>query len=221
MQVCVPSTPGADVPHAAAADAAPFRKPLIVMTPKSLLRHELSVSPLEDLTRGSFARVIDEIDDLRADSRSRRVVFCSGKVYFDLLKARRKDGLRDVAIVRIEQLYPFPTEEYEAVLQQISQCRARSCGARKSRRTRAPGIRSAIACRRRWRPPQQVLYAGRAPRRGAGHRHLQDARSRAARARRGRAACDCDRGVARETTRLSRRPGADARRGREAPRRHH
>ena len=63
----------------------PFRKPLIVMTPKSLLRHELSVSSLEDLTRGGFARVIDEIDEL-PPQQVRRVVFCSGKVYFDLLE---------------------------------------------------------------------------------------------------------------------------------------
>ena len=93
----------------------PFRKPLIVMTPKSLLRHELSVSALEDLSRGSFARVIDEVDDLPA-AQVRRVVFCSGKVYFDLLKARRKEERRDVALVRIEQLYPFPGEEYQAAL---------------------------------------------------------------------------------------------------------
>src|ERR1700738_4820843 len=100
----------------------PFRKPLIVMTPKSLLRHELSVSSLEDLTRGSFARVIDETDDFTA-AQVRRLVFCSGKVYFDLLKARRKDGIRDVALVRIEQLYPFPSEEYEAILNRYANAR--------------------------------------------------------------------------------------------------
>jgi 2-oxoglutarate dehydrogenase E1 component len=85
------------------------------MTPKSLLRHELSVSSLEELTRGSFAPVIGEVDELPA-REVRRMVFCSGKVYFDLLKARRKESIRDVALVRIEQLYPFPNEDYEAVL---------------------------------------------------------------------------------------------------------
>src|SRR5256885_5760835 len=99
-----------------------FRKPLIVMTPKSLLRHELSVSSLEDLVRGSFARVIDESDDLAA-AQVRRLVFCSGKVYFDLLKARRKDAIRDVALVRIEQLYPFPSDEYEAALNRYPNAR--------------------------------------------------------------------------------------------------
>ena len=84
----------------------PFRKPLIVMTPKSLLRHELSVSALEDLSRGAFARVIGEIDEL-PPAEIRRVVFCSGKVYFDLLRARRKEGLREVALVRTDILEPL------------------------------------------------------------------------------------------------------------------
>jgi len=115
MQVCVPSTPAQMFHMLRRQMRQAFRKPLIVMTPKSLLRHELSVSALEDLSRGSFAKVIGEIDSLDAQDVS-RVVFCSGKVYFDLLKARRKEALRDVALVRIEQLYPFPSDEYEAML---------------------------------------------------------------------------------------------------------
>jgi 2-oxoglutarate dehydrogenase E1 component len=115
MQVCVPSTPAQMFHMLRRQMLQSFRKPLIVMTPKSLLRHELSVSALEDLTRGGFARVIDEIEPLEPDP-VKRVVFCGGKVYFDLLKARRIAGIRDVALVRIEQLYPFPSEEYEAVL---------------------------------------------------------------------------------------------------------
>jgi len=122
MQVCVPSTPAQMFHMLRRQMLQPFRKPLIVMTPKSLLRHELSVSGLEDLARGSFARVIDEADDL-PPAQVRRLVFCSGKVYFDLLKARRKDGIRDVALVRIEQLYPFPSEEYEAILNRYSNVR--------------------------------------------------------------------------------------------------
>jgi 2-oxoglutarate dehydrogenase E1 component len=115
MQVCVPSTPAQMFHLLRRQMHQSLRKPLIVMSPKSLLRAELSVSPLEDLTRGGFARVIGEIDELPAQ-QVQRVVFCSGKVYFDLLKARRKENLRDVAVVRIEQLYPFPTEEYQAIL---------------------------------------------------------------------------------------------------------
>ena len=122
MQVCVPSTPAQMFHMLRRQMRQSFRKPLIVMSPKSLLRHELSVSPLEDLTRGSFARVIGEIDALPA-AEVRRVVFCSGKVYFDLLRTRRKEGLRDVALVRIEQLYPFPSEEYEAILNRFPNAR--------------------------------------------------------------------------------------------------
>src|SRR5256886_699072 len=115
MQVCVPSTPAQMFHMLRRQMRQSFRKPLIVMTPKSLLRHELSVSSLEDLSRGGFARVIGEVDDVPAQ-QVRRVVFCSGKVYFDLLKERRKEGLREVALVRIEQLYPFPSDEYQAML---------------------------------------------------------------------------------------------------------
>jgi 2-oxoglutarate dehydrogenase E1 component len=115
MQVCVPSTPAQMFHMLRRQMRQHFRKPLIAMTPKSLLRHELSVSSLEDLARGGFVRVIGEIDDIPAQ-QVQRVVFCSGKVYFDLLRARRSEGLREVALVRIEQLYPFPSEEYQAVL---------------------------------------------------------------------------------------------------------
>ncbi len=100
----------------------PLRKPLIIMTPKSLLRHPLSVSRLEELSGNAFQTVIDEIDDVRP-SEVKRIVFCSGKVYFDLLKSRRESKAETVAIVRIEQLYPFPSEEYEAILRKYSSAR--------------------------------------------------------------------------------------------------
>jgi 2-oxoglutarate dehydrogenase E1 component len=115
MSVCVPSTPAQMFHMLRRQMLRDFRKPLIVMTPKSLLRHKLSVSALDDLTHGFFQEVIGEIDDVPA-SKVRRVVFCSGKVYFDLLEARRAEDVRDVAIVRIEQLYPFPSEDYAAAL---------------------------------------------------------------------------------------------------------
>jgi 2-oxoglutarate dehydrogenase E1 component len=94
-----------------------LRKPLIVMTPKSLLRHDQSVSSLEDLANGEFATVIDEIDTQAVKPASvHRVVLSSGKVYFDLLKARRAANIHDVALVRVEQLYPFPVAEMEALM---------------------------------------------------------------------------------------------------------
>jgi 2-oxoglutarate dehydrogenase E1 component len=115
MQVVVPSTPAQMFHLLRRQVLQTFRRPLIVFTPKSLLRHELSVSSLAELSNSSFANVIGEIDDI-APAQVERVVFCSGKVYFDLLKARRSSGLRNVAVVRIEQLYPFPVEQYQAVL---------------------------------------------------------------------------------------------------------
>ncbi|HSR54909.1 MAG TPA: hypothetical protein VLN73_01620, partial [Alphaproteobacteria bacterium] len=94
-----------------------FRKPLVVMTPKSLLRHKLAVSKLEDMGPGTcFHRVIPEVDDLVADDKVRRIVLCTGKVYYDLLAARRERGIDDVAIVRLEQLYPFPVNSLAAEL---------------------------------------------------------------------------------------------------------
>ncbi|MDE2220579.1 MAG: 2-oxoglutarate dehydrogenase E1 component [Gammaproteobacteria bacterium] len=115
MQVCVPSTPAQMFHMLRRQMLRPLRKPLIVMTPKSLLRHEQSVSALAELSGGGFATVIDDVD-APAPAGVRRIVFCSGKVYFDLLQARRTEALAGVAIVRIEQLYPFPAAEYAAVL---------------------------------------------------------------------------------------------------------
>lgn len=107
IQVCTPSTP-AQIFHLLRRQMIRnFRKPLIIMTPKSLLRHKLAVSPLDDLFKGKFHNVIPEIDDLKAEKVS-KVVLCCGKVYYDLLQKRRDEELDDVAIVRIEQLYPFP-----------------------------------------------------------------------------------------------------------------
>ena len=96
-----------------------FRKPLVLMTPKSLLRHKLAVSPLSDLAPGShFRTVIPEIDTIAPATEVKRVVLCTGKVYYDLLAERRETGAKDVAIVRLEQIYPFPTKSLAAVLAQ-------------------------------------------------------------------------------------------------------
>jgi 2-oxoglutarate dehydrogenase E1 component len=159
MQVCVPSTPAQMFHMLRRQMHQPFRKPLIVMTPKSLLRHELSVSALADLTRGSFARVIGEVDEL-PPPEVRRVVFCSGKVYFDLLRARRKEGLRDVALVRIEQLYPFPGDEYQAMLNRYANAREIVWCQEEPQNQGAW-----YQIRHRLQEPlrRPVLYAGRAP----------------------------------------------------------
>jgi len=115
MQVCVPSTPAQMYHMVRRQILRSLRKPLIVMTPKSLLRHEMAVSTLEDLANGEFATVIDDVDKLPT-AGVHRVVLSSGKVYYDLLKARRAANITDVALVRVEQLYPFPVPEMEAVM---------------------------------------------------------------------------------------------------------
>ena len=122
MQVCVPSTPAQMFHMLRRQMLRPFRKPLIVMTPKSLLRHKLSVSPLTSLSDGAFDLVIPETADLPA-AQAKRLVFCSGKVYFDLYEARQVHGVNDVALVRLEQLYPFPVREYAALIERYSQVR--------------------------------------------------------------------------------------------------
>jgi len=122
MRVVVPSTPAQMFHMIRRQVLQDFRKPLVVMTPKSLLRHKLSVSDIGELSEGRFRKLIPEVDELDSGGVS-RVVFCSGKVYFDLLEARRSKGLGHVAIVRIEELYPFPATEYGAVLAQYPQAR--------------------------------------------------------------------------------------------------
>lgn len=113
IQICIPSTP-AQVFHMLRRQMLRrHRKPLIVMTPKSLLRHPLAVSPLEEFTHGKFELVVDDVDitDVATKESVTRVILCSGKVYYDLLEERRKHSLPDIVIIRIEQLYPFPTQE--------------------------------------------------------------------------------------------------------------
>ena len=113
MQVCYPSTPAQMFHMLRRQMLRPYRKPLIVMTPKSLLRHKLSTSTLEDLHSGKFQNVIPEVDKL-TNKNVTRIVFCSGKVYFDLLEQRREQKIKNIAICRVEQLYPFPRDEVKA-----------------------------------------------------------------------------------------------------------
>jgi 2-oxoglutarate dehydrogenase E1 component len=119
MQVVVPSTPAQVYAMLRRQTVRPLRRPLIVMTPKSLLRHPLAVSSLEELSEGVFHNVIDEIDDIKPENIE-RVIFCSGKVYYELLQERRAKELNNIAIVRMEQLYPFPHAEMEAIVQRYS-----------------------------------------------------------------------------------------------------
>ena len=115
MQVMTPTTP-AQIFHAMRRQALrPIRKPMIIMSPKSLLRHKLATSTLEELANGSFQTVIDEIDNINKSDVT-RLVLCGGKVYYDLLEKRREQELNNTAIVRIEQLYPYPEQRIAEVL---------------------------------------------------------------------------------------------------------
>lgn len=116
MQVCVPSLPAQMFHLLRRQMQRPYRKPLIVLTPKSLLRHRDSTSSVNDLSQDLFHNVIDEPADMLGEA-IRRVIFCSGKVYFDLSQERSKRGTPvDTALVRIEQLYPFPANAIHAVM---------------------------------------------------------------------------------------------------------
>ncbi len=115
MQVAYCTTPGQFFHLLRRQMKRNFRKPLVVMTPKSLLRHRLAVSSVQDLTEGTFQEVIDEASHL--DPRQvTRLLLCSGKVYYDLLTERERRGRTDIAIIRVEELYPFPAAELTEIL---------------------------------------------------------------------------------------------------------
>ena len=118
MQVCVPSTP-AQVFHMLRRQMLrKYRKPLIVMSPKSLLRHKEAVSSLDDLAKGTFQTVIGEAEKLDA-KKVTRVLACSGKIYYELLAHRRDKKIGNIAIIRLEQQYPFPHDDFSKALEQF------------------------------------------------------------------------------------------------------
>ncbi|MCR6495967.1 2-oxoglutarate dehydrogenase E1 component [Thermomonas sp. S9] len=118
MVVCTPTTPAQDFHMIRRQMRQSTRKPLVVMTPKSLLRHKLAVSTLDELANGEFQRLIP--DTTATAKKVRRVVVCAGKVYYDLLEEAQKQGIQDVALVRVEQLYPFPRPELAAELKRFA-----------------------------------------------------------------------------------------------------
>lgn len=109
MQVCVPTTPAQAFHMIRRQMLADYRKPLVVMTPKSLLRHKSAISSLDDLANGHFMELIPEQTQHDANA-IKRVIICSGKVYYDLVQYQEEQQRKDVAIIRVEQLYPFPEE---------------------------------------------------------------------------------------------------------------
>ena len=175
IQVCYPSTPEQMFHLLRRQMHRTYRKPLVIMTPKSPLRRKITFSTLEDLASGRFDNVIGELDPLATDA-VRRVVACSGKVYYDLLEARRERGVNDIAIIRVEQLYPFPTDELTRQLQRFRNAREIYwCQEEPQNQGAWLSIQDALrACLQKG---QELFYAGRAamaaPAGGDYHKHLE------------------------------------------------
>lgn len=113
IQICIPSTPAQMFHMLRRQIIRPLRKPLIIMSPKSMLRLKESASRLEDLVQGHFYPVIPEVDNLDA-KKVRRIIVCSGKIYYELIAYRKERKITNMVIIRLEQLYPFPHDEFQA-----------------------------------------------------------------------------------------------------------
>jgi 2-oxoglutarate dehydrogenase E1 component len=175
VQVCVPSTPAQIFNLLRRQMVRPFRKPLIVMTPKSLLRKREAVSSLKDLSKGSFQTVLGEIDGLEPKQVT-RIVACSGKVYYDLLVARRERRLDNVAIIRVEQLYPFPHKQFAAEMKRYPNA-LEVVWCQEEPQNQGAWYQTQHYFEENMRPDQRLFYAGRpsaaAPAGGYLSRHNQ------------------------------------------------
>ena len=153
----------------------PYRKPLIVMTPKNILRDPYAASNISEFTNGEFNYVMDEVDDIKPAGVN-KIILCAGKIYYELLRARRENKITNAVIVRIEQLYPFPLDEMKQILNKYS-------GAREiiwtQEEPRNQGVWFYIQSRRNlkacMRDDHQLRYAGRtysaSPAAGSLHTH--------------------------------------------------
>ena len=159
VQVCVPTTP-AQVFHLLRRQMVrPFRKPLVVMTPKSLLRKPEAASSLNEFAKGGFQTVIGEIDALESDNVS-RIVACSGKVYYDLLTARRERRHDNVAIIRVEQLYPFPHKQFAAEMKRYPKAKE-VVWCQEESQNQGAWYQTQHYIHENMRTDQKLLYAGR------------------------------------------------------------
>ncbi|MEO5692667.1 MAG: 2-oxoglutarate dehydrogenase E1 component [Usitatibacter sp.] len=159
IQVCVPSNAAQFFHMIRRQIERPMRKPLIVMTPKSLLRKKEAASALADLATGTFQVIIPEVAKL-APKKVKRVVFCCGKVYYDLAAERDKRAVEDIAIVRIEQLYPFPHDEFHAQIELYPNAKS-IVWAQEEPSNQGAWHRIHHYLQRHMRPEQVVTYAGR------------------------------------------------------------
>jgi 2-oxoglutarate dehydrogenase E1 component len=176
MQVCIPATPVQLYYLLRRQMLRPYRKPLILFTPKSLLRHKESVSPLEEFATDRFKAVNEdwESKDINPDN-VKRVVFCSGKVYYDLRAERKAKGLKDLPLVRIAQLYPFPHEELQAQIEHYRKA-TEVVWCQEEPRNQGAWHRIQHYLERHLLPHQKLIYAGRdssaSP--AAGYKSLHD-----------------------------------------------
>jgi len=176
MQVCIPATPVQLYYLLRRQMIRPYRKPLILFTPKSLLRHKESVSPLEEFATDKFKPVNEdwESKDINPDS-VKRVVFCSGKIYYDLRAERKARGLKDLPIARIAQLYPFPHEDLQAQIERYRKA-TEIVWCQEEPRNQGAWHRIQHYLQRHLLPHQKLIYAGRdssaSP--AAGYKSLHD-----------------------------------------------
>jgi len=175
MQVCVPST-AAQVFHLLRRQMLrPFRKPLVVMTPKSLLRKKEASSPIDELAKGSFQTVIPEIEALEA-KEVKRVIACCGKVYYDLIQKRNELKRSDTAVIRVEQLYPFPHKQFEAEMKRYPNA-TEVVWCQEEPQNQGAWYQTAHYFRENMRDDQKLFYAGRAasaaPASGYAQRHTE------------------------------------------------
>jgi len=159
MQVCVPTT-AAQIFHLLRRQMLrPFRKPLVVFTPKSLLRKKEAASAIGELANGSFQTVIPEVEHLDA-KEVRRVIACSGKVYYDLIQKRNEIKRGDVAVIRVEQLYPFPHKQFEAEMKRYPSA-TEVVWCQEEPQNQGAWYQSAHYFRENMREDQRLYYAGR------------------------------------------------------------
>jgi 2-oxoglutarate dehydrogenase E1 component len=176
MQICIPATPVQLYYLLRRQMLRPYRKPLVMLTPKSLLRHKESVSPLEEFAMDRFKAVNEdwESKDI-APEKVKRVVFCTGKVYYDLRAQRKARGLTDLPLCRIAQLYPFPHDDFQA---QIERYRSADeiVWCQEEPRNQGAWHRIQHYLERHMLPHQKLIYAGRdssaSP--AAGYKSLHD-----------------------------------------------
>ena len=159
MQVCVPSN-AAQIFHLLRRQMLrPFRKPLVVMTPKSLLRKKDAASSIQDLAGGSFQTVIPEVEALE-EKGVKRVVACCGKVYYDLIAKRNELQKKDAALIRVEQLYPFPHKQFQAELKRYPNA-TEVVWCQEEPQNQGAWYQSAHYFRENMREGQKLYYAGR------------------------------------------------------------